>query len=217
MAGAVTASARFAASAAAIGVLMLALFGLAHALSVPVLTDTSPDLGGAGVGAASASFVLLSCDVLLPVPSSAVMVANGALFGTLGGAALSLVGATAAALLGYVLGRSGSRLLTRVAGSDACARGAALLERRGVVVIVLTRPVPVLAETVVILAGAAGMPLRKLAPAAALGSLGPAVAYALAGSVAARYGSGLIVLVGAVALTFGAWLVSGRRRAQVAG
>jgi len=66
----------FVVAAVAICATLLALFGLAHALDAPVLSDESPDLGRAGAGAAAAGFALLAGDVVLPVPSSAVMVAN---------------------------------------------------------------------------------------------------------------------------------------------
>src|SRR4051794_15661141 len=108
---------------------MLALFGLAHALGVPVLSDESPDLGPAGVGAAAASFALLVADVVLPVPSSGVMVADGALFGPVAGAALSLAGSEAAALAGYAIGRRGGALLERAVPPAGSGRAAKAIER----------------------------------------------------------------------------------------
>jgi uncharacterized membrane protein YdjX (TVP38/TMEM64 family) len=188
---------------------LLALFGLAHALDIEILTG-EPRLGSAGVGAALASFALLASDVVLPVPSSAVMVANGALFGVVGGAALSFAGSMAAALLGFALGRRGSAVVARVVPAEARTRAEAAFARRGTAAIILTRPVPVIAETTVILAGAAGMPLGKLAAAAAVGSLPPAVVYALAGSVAARSGDALLVIGVALALSAVALLVERR-------
>jgi uncharacterized membrane protein YdjX (TVP38/TMEM64 family) len=54
------------------------------------------------------------------------------------------------------------------------------------------------------------MPLGKLAAAAAVGSLPPAVVYALAGSVAARSGDALLVIGVALALSAVALLVERR-------
>jgi uncharacterized membrane protein YdjX (TVP38/TMEM64 family) len=171
-------------AAAALAALMLALFGLAHALGAPVVTEAQPDLGEAGPAAAAGSLGLLAFDVVLPVPASAVMTANGALFGVLGGALLSLVGGEAAALLGFAIGRRGGVLLDRVVSPEQRARAAPALEQPGMLAIALTRPGPVIAETTAILAGAAGMPVARLAAAAAIGSIPPAVAYALAGAAA---------------------------------
>jgi uncharacterized membrane protein YdjX (TVP38/TMEM64 family) len=200
----------YAIAAAALGAVMLALFGLAHALGAPVLTDASPDLGAAGPGAAGASFALLAFDVVLPVPASAVMTANGALFGPLGGALLSLAGAEAAALLGFAIGRRGGVLLDRVVSPDQRARAAPALEQPGMLAIALTRPVPVVAETTAILAGAAGMSLGRLAGAAAIGSIPPAVAYALAGANAESYGGTPAVFAGVILLSAAMWALTGR-------
>jgi uncharacterized membrane protein YdjX (TVP38/TMEM64 family) len=195
----------YAIAAALLGALMLALFGLAHALGAPVLTEAQPDLGEAGPAAAAASFALLACDVVLPVPASAVMTANGALFGALGGALLSLAGSVAAALLGCAIGRRGGPLLDRLVSPEQRARAAPALEQPGMLAIVLTRPVPVLAETAAILAGAAGMPLGRLASAAAIGSIPPAVAYALAGATAEHFGGTLVVFAGVLLLSAAMW------------
>lgn len=202
-------------AALAIGAVLLALFGIAQALGVPLLSDEYPELGAAGPGAAAASFALLTTDVLLPVPSSALMLLNGTLFGWLGGALLSLAGSEAAAVLGWAIGRRGGRLLERTVQPDARARADAFVRRRGALAIVVTRPVPILAETTAILAGVVGMPLRRLAPAAALGSLPPAVAYALAGAYTENVDAGLLVFAGVLVLAAACWLLDRRRAAAV--
>ncbi|CAA9474467.1 MAG: hypothetical protein AVDCRST_MAG67-427 [uncultured Solirubrobacteraceae bacterium] len=202
-------------AALAISAVLLSLFGIAHALGVPLLSDASPGLGAAGPGAAAASFALLATDVLLPVPSSALMLLNGALFGWLGGTLLSLAGSEAAALLAWAIGRRGGRLLERGEQAGARARADAFVRRRGALAIIVTRPVPVLAETTAILAGAAGMPLRRLTAAAAVGSLPPALGYALAGAYAGRFDAGPIVLAGVLTLAAAFWLLDRRRAAAV--
>jgi uncharacterized membrane protein YdjX (TVP38/TMEM64 family) len=158
----------------------------------------------------AASFALLAGDVLLPVPSSAVMLLNGSLFGPVGGAALSLAGSEAAALLGWAIGRRGGPLLRRVVSPAARDRAEALVRERGAMAIVLTRPIPVVAETAAILAGAAGMPLRRLALAAAVGALPPALPYALAGAYAKRFAD-IAVLAVMLLLAAAFWLVARRR------
>ncbi len=196
--------------AAAVAAGFLALFGLAHALDVPVLSEETPSLGAAGAGAALAALALLVGDVVLPVPASGVMVVNGILFGAAAGAALSVVGSLGAAALGWWLGRRGGPLLARVVPGAERERAAALIARRGTFAVVLSRPVPVIAETVAIVAGAAGMPLRRLLGAALLGSLPPAVAYAVAGAATGRADAAVPVFVAVVALSVVVWL-AGRR------
>jgi uncharacterized membrane protein YdjX (TVP38/TMEM64 family) len=194
-----------------VGAAMLALFGLAQALEVPVLADETPALGPAGAGAAAAGLALLTVDAVLPVPASGVMIANGALFGPVGGAVLSVAGSEAAALLAFAIGRRGGGALERAFASGRRGRAAAALRERGALAVVLSRPVPVVAETVAILAGATGMPLRRVAAAAALGSVPPAVAYALAGATAVRSGAAASVFGGVLALTAAFWLADRAR------
>ena len=195
--------------------LLLALFGLAQLLEIPLLSDESPDLGGAGPGAAAASLALLAGDVLLPVPSSALMILNGSLFGAVGGALLSFAGSEAAALLGFAIGRRGGPALERFVSPAARERAERMVRERGALAIVVTRPIPVVAETAAILAGATGMPLGRFAVAAAIGSLPPAVAYALAGAYAERFDAGLVVLAGVLALAAALWLAERVRRRRV--
>jgi uncharacterized membrane protein YdjX (TVP38/TMEM64 family) len=202
----------YAAAAALLCALMLALFGLVQLLEVPVLSEESPDLGRAGVGAAVASFALLAADVVLPVPSSGVMIANGVLFGWLPATALSLAGSVASALLGGAIGRRGGALLHRLVAPDRQPSVAEAIQRRGAFMIIVTRPVPIVAETTAILAGAAGMSYGRLAAAAAIGSLPPAVLYSLAGAVAGSFGHAALVFAGVLALSALVWLADRRRR-----
>ena len=80
--------------------LLLALFFLFEALQIPIFTDPSEIIGRGGVTAALVGVGLLIIDVFLPVPSSFVMVAHGALFGVWFGTLLSMVGQMGEALLG---------------------------------------------------------------------------------------------------------------------
>ncbi len=176
----------------------LALFGVVEGLGVPILTDPSVVLGRASLAAAAAGVALLWADVLLPVPSSVIMVANGALFGFATGAALSLAGSLGAAVLGFALGRRGSRLLTRVVSPAEKARADALLSRYGALAVLVTRAVPLLAETTVIMAGTSPMSWRRMLAAAFAGSLPPCLLYALAG--AQRGGAASTVVMFAIVM-----------------
>ena len=93
-------------------VFFLVLFLIVEALGVPLLTDPTPWMKHGGVLAAALGVGLLIADVLLPVPSSLVMVAHGALFGVVIGTLLSLTGSVGAALFGFAIGRRGGSLLS---------------------------------------------------------------------------------------------------------
>ena len=166
-------------------VLFTVLFVIVEALGVPLLSDPTPWMKHGGILAASIGVGLLIADVVLPVPSSIVMVAHGALFGVLWGTVLSLIGSVGAAVFGFAIGRRGGRLLERVVTPAERARASSILARWGTLAIIITRPVPLLAETVAIMAGASSMSWRALVLASIAGSLPPALLYALTGAAVA--------------------------------
>jgi uncharacterized membrane protein YdjX (TVP38/TMEM64 family) len=191
--------------------LFLLLFGVAEALRVPVLTDPAVTLGAAGVSAVVFGIGLLVADVVLPVPSSLVMIAHGALFGTVLGAGLSLVGAVGATLTGYGLGHWGGRpLVGRICSEQERRRAEALVRRWGLLAVIASRPVPLLAETVAVVAGTSSLGLLRTAVAALLGALPGALLYGAAGAAALSTPSGLAVFASVLAVAAALWLV-GRR------
>jgi uncharacterized membrane protein YdjX (TVP38/TMEM64 family) len=198
---------RYCAIVGGIVAFLLVLFLVVEVTGVPLLKDPSPWLGSGSTLTALLGIGLLAADVILPVPSSAVMVAHGALFGVVGGTLLSVGGSTGAALVGFSIGRRGGPLLARHVPPEERARADHILRRWGGLAIVVTRPVPLLAETVAIMAGTSPLGWRRAALAALLGSLPPALLYALSGATAAALTSGILVL-GLVLLVAGIfWLV----------
>ncbi|MGH3923003.1 MAG: TVP38/TMEM64 family protein [Pseudonocardiaceae bacterium] len=169
-------------------------------------------LSSGGVFAGVAGVGLLVADVVLPVPSSLVMVIHGALFGVVIGTALSLLGGVGSALAGYGLGRVGGPPLLRMVCSQAERDRADLLIRRGgLLAVTATRPVPLLAETVAVIAGASCLGLVRTRVAAAAGSLPGALLYSVAGSWDVGAPSGLVVFTVVIAIAASLWML-GRRR-----
>lgn len=198
---------RYLLTACAVVAFMTVLFLAVEALGVPLLTDPAPWMEGGGALAACVGVGLLVADVLLPVPSSLVMVAHGALFGVAGGTLLSLVGSVGAALVGCWIGRRGGRLLERAVKPDEAARADYLLRRWGALAIIVTRPVPLLAETVALLAGASRMSWGRVAAAALLGSLPPALLYALTGAAVANLRSTALMFALVILVAGSFWLL----------
>lgn len=186
----------------------LALFGLAEILHIPLLVDPTPWLRQAGPAAMAVGVGLLILDVLLPVPSSVVMVLHGALFGVLWGALLSLIGCIGAATLGFALGRRGGAILERLVTPEEKRRADALLIRWGAMAILLTRPLPLVAEATAILAGASPMSWGRMLVAAFLGSLPACVLYAWAGSRSAEITDGLLMFAAVIAFAGLFWAIS---------
>lgn len=171
----------------------LASFLVVEYAGVPVLTDPQPLVGTAGPLAAAAGVGLLVADVVLPVPSSLVMVGHGTLFGVVVGALLSLAGSVGMAAVAFAIGRRGGGLLERVVPAAERHRADTLLDRWGPLALVVSRPMPMLAETVAILAGASPLGWARAMLAATVGAVPPAFVFAVTGSVAASFASTAVV------------------------
>jgi uncharacterized membrane protein YdjX (TVP38/TMEM64 family) len=204
--------------AIALGVAAVALIGLAlaEAFDIALLVDPEDVMAPSGLTAWVGAGLLVA-DIVLPVPSSVVMLVHGALFGIVPGAALSMVGRTGNAAVGVLLGRGAggflSRRMARRSGRDS-GRGAELVRRWGLAAVVLTRPIPVLAESTLVAAAAMRLSPARVIGAAVVGGLPEAVLYAVAGDMAASYANGTIVFVAVIVLAAGAWAVGARLEAR---
>lgn len=189
---------------------ILLFFGLAEALHLPLLVDPAPWLQRGDLLAAAIGIALLIMDILLPVPASLVMIANGAIFGFWWGALLSLIGGLGAGLFAFGLGRRGGPLLDRFIPEEERARGDALINQWGDIAVVVTRPIPMIAETVAVLAGTSPLTWRRMTVATLAGTLPAAVLYALTGALAVTLNSTLWTFA-LVMLTAGLLWLAGRR------
>jgi uncharacterized membrane protein YdjX (TVP38/TMEM64 family) len=115
---------------------------------------------GNGIAVGMLGGLLLAVDVLLPVPSSAVGVLLGARLGVAAGFFWCLIGLLAGNLVGFGLGRAAlARLDPRLPSTPT-----ALL-------VLVTRPVPILAEGLTIAAGASDLSIGRFLAAALAGNL----------------------------------------------
>lgn len=190
---------------AGIAALVLVAFGIVDVLNVPLLVDPSDRLERGGLAAASLGVGLLLVDVAIPVPSSLVMTTQGAVFGVVVGSVLGLVGSVGATLVGFALGRRGSGMIQRFVQGEAADRSSSLIERQGTLAIIVTRPLPVLAEATAIVAGSTAMTWSQVIRGALIGCLPAAVIYSIAGAYASSVASGMMVLPVVVILAAGFW------------
>lgn len=143
---------------------------------------------------------LLAADLVLPIPSSLVMMASGALLGPLTGTVSSFLGAMTGALLGFLLCRRfGQIAFHRLVGDAEYARVSAFLERYGAWAILLSRSVPMLTEVTSCVAGLGSMPLGRFLALASAGTLPLCAVYAIIG---ARAGDGTLPALWALLLAF---------------
>lgn len=195
--------------------LLLGLFFFVEAFNITLLVDPSSYFSQPTVGAAFLSIGLLTIDVVLPVPSSFVMVANGKLFGLIGGTTLSIIGGTLAACVGFMIGRTSQRWVRFFIKDSERDMVNRWLPVWGISLIILTRPIPILAETVAILAGTTTMRWQTLIISAFLGMLPISALYALTGATLAETQSFLLIFaitVGISAFFLGIGLLLSRRQ-----
>ncbi|MEQ1893989.1 MAG: VTT domain-containing protein [Planctomycetota bacterium] len=194
-----------------VALLFLALWAVLVASGVEWVSQPPGVLERGGWIGASVGVALLALDVVAPVPASIVMVVLGKLYGFGAGAALSLAGSVLSALLAWLLGRRGEHLLARWMSPAELRSADAWLARHGAFALAVTRPVPILAETFALLAGARAMPLGRVLVAATLGILPAALLYAWAGS-AGRDVIEDALLFGLTLVIAGALWLAGRRQ-----
>jgi uncharacterized membrane protein YdjX (TVP38/TMEM64 family) len=180
---------RYALLVGAVLACLLAIFWVAEELrfedllfSTALLPSTLPSGARPGLGSAVVSIGLLSLDVLLPIPASVIMVLNGALFGLVWGTLISFVGCLGAGWIGFAIGRMGNTWLERMVTPAEAQRVNHLLARWGLLAVILTRPVPLLAETTAVMAGASRLSWWGMTWALALGALPTALLYAMTGA-----------------------------------
>ena len=145
--------------------------------------------------AATASVLcgLLASDILLPIPSSIVSTSAGYLLGSITGTLVSLLGMTISCVLGYGLGAlCGRPAAARLVGATELERLEKLYDRFGHWVVVVFRPVPVLAEASVLFAGVSRMSAGRFLLLSTLSNLGISVVYAALGELSATAGQFLL-------------------------
>jgi len=125
------------------------------------------------------------------------------------GTLLSLLGSVGAALFGFAIGRRGGRLLERIVTPEERARADKMLARWGTLAVLVTRPVPILAETVAIMTGTSTIGWARMALASFAGSLPPALLYALTGAAYANFQS-VVLMFAATLLVAGFFWFIGR-------
>lgn len=180
----------FLVSFAAIAILLL---GLSWLLFDEPLTDwvdswISAETLNRKVYTATAVLILAS-DLLLPVPSSAVITHAGTLLGILGGTVVGFLGLTLGSLIGFTLAHwLGRRFVNQRVSPQDLEQLQSLTERFGAFTIVLLRPVPIFAEASVLLLGLGGMTWRSFLIWLSISNLCVALLFAGLGTWARQQG-----------------------------
>jgi uncharacterized membrane protein YdjX (TVP38/TMEM64 family) len=186
--------------------LFLALFLIFESMELSFFTDLANLMNRGDLWVALIGISLLTVDVLLPIPSSLVMVTHGALFGLVLGTLISLLGSLCAAAVGYLVGRYFGATFTRWLPGEG-EQAYRLLREWGWLAIALTRPVPLLAETTVVMAGVTRMGWTTLFSASLVGSFPMSLLYAFTGATATRLDNIALAFALVIGVTGFFWLV----------
>jgi uncharacterized membrane protein YdjX (TVP38/TMEM64 family) len=155
--------------------------------------------------------LLLSVDIVMPVPSSLVSTACGMTLGFAGGTLASFAGMSLSAAAGYLFGRTASPAVAKMIGENELALLKAFQQRHGVWMLLALRPVPVLAEASVLFSGLSRQPLPGVLAATSLGNLAVSLAYAAVGTWG-RASDSFLPAFGASLLLSGAFMLRQRRK-----
>jgi len=162
----------------------------------------------AGAGSALVMIALLAADLFLPIPSSLIMVLSGAAFGVLWGSLFSLVGSIGGEWLGFELVRRyRRRAAEKIVGDEELERLARIFDRYGMSVVVVTRALPVVMETMSVVAGLSKMGRGRFLVASFIGTAPITIVYAYAGAVSRQTGSLLPAIVMLVAVSGLGWII----------
>ena len=162
----------------------------------------------AGAGGAATVIGLLAVDVLLPVPSSLVMILSGAAFGVWWGSVFAFIGSIGGEWVGFELARRfGTGWASRFIGDEAEIRRLDdRLRTHGAAAVAVTRALPVVMETMSLVAGVSRMPRRTFLLASAVGTAPIVVIYAYAGAVSRETGSLVPAAVILIAVAGAGWI-----------
>jgi uncharacterized membrane protein YdjX (TVP38/TMEM64 family) len=173
----------------AVGAALLAtVLVLAHALSLherlPPLLEATRGLGGAGVLAHLAAYLVAA---LLALPLAPVTIAAGATYGAVPAVALGALGTTVAGSVAFLAGRLVARDPEALAaGETRTARAVRAVGRGGFRLVLALRLAPVVPFSVLNYAfGATPTPLAHFALASLVGTIPAQVGYACLGAVLA--------------------------------
>jgi uncharacterized membrane protein YdjX (TVP38/TMEM64 family) len=195
--------------------IVLSKLVIENVLGVDLATLVTRWAGTAGTGTVALVFALLAIDILLPVPSSLVMILSGSLLGVFWGSVVSLAGSLGGQIVGYELARRyGCAAATRLIGDQDLRPTRDLMARHGAVIVLATRALPVVLETVSVVAGLAGMARSRFLIAALAGTAPIVLVYAYAGAVAQDTGNLVPAVMILVAIGATGWIVTRRQPAR---
>ena len=156
------------------------------------------------------AIVLLACDSVAPVPATLVIMFLAAKAGRIAGIAGGTAGMTAGVFAAAWIGRAAvGRIAPKFFPDAELARLREGLQRRLALTLACFRSLPVLAETSVIIAAAAGIPVRRIVGVTLLPNLAISTIYSLAADDS--FLTACLAFLATVAASYLLWIWMGRK------
>lgn len=153
------------------------------------------------------SFSFLTADIILPVPSSLVMILNGEVLGFPAGAALSLVSGVLSSCIGFYLGRRSNPLINKFFSQKDREISDRLFNKFGNMAITISKALPIISEAVSVVSGTTSVTFRNFLYYSIAGHFIVSVIYAYAGSLSSTLNSNLVAAIIMASALFIGWLM----------
>ncbi len=152
------------------------------------------------------SFSILTSDIILPIPSSLVMILNGKVLGVVAGTFISLLSGVFSSCIGFFLGRKTNPLLNKLFTTKEKEISDTLFQKFGNMAITISKALPIISEAISFVSGTTAISFKTFLLYSVLGHFIVALIYACVGSFASTLSSSLIAAIIIVAALLIGWI-----------
>ncbi|MFC6998821.1 TVP38/TMEM64 family protein [Rufibacter roseus] len=153
------------------------------------------------------SSFFLTFDVVLPVPSSLIMILNGKVLGFLPGMLLSLGAGLCSSCLGFIIGRKASPYLNKLFTQKEREMSDHLFRRFGDTAIAISKAIPILSEAVSVVSGTTSVAFSSFFLYSFIGHTVISLLYSYVGSYASTLDTNLMAGTVILFALFLSWFI----------
>lgn len=153
------------------------------------------------------SFIILTSDIILPVPSSLVMILNGKVLGVISGTIVSLTSGVISSSIGFYLGRKSNPFINKLFNKNDQQISHDLIKNFGNITITISKALPIISEAVSIVSGTTLLSFKTFFVYSVAGHLIVSVIYAFVGNFTTSLHSNIITAIIIVSALMIAWIM----------
>ncbi|MEO6000242.1 MAG: VTT domain-containing protein [Chitinophagaceae bacterium] len=141
------------------------------------------------------SFILLTSDIILPIPSSLVMILNGKVLGVLSGTIISFSSGLLSSLSGFYIGRKANPYFDKLFSKKDKEISNSLFKKFGNTAITISKALPIISEAISFVSGTTSVPVKTFLIYSMAGHFIVSLLYAYVGSYSTSLDSNLIAAI----------------------